>query len=124
MQRHHRLCEQLYIGSQYYKLEQSSEGTDLSFRKDPHQIGKAKALFGRNIIVTDNTDWSTEDIVQASLDRWGVEKAFRETKSRHHSSAHPMYHWTDSSLKNLPPCKMTYSNCRGMVLTKVGTYNN
>ncbi|MDY6868757.1 MAG: IS1634 family transposase [Chloroflexota bacterium] len=99
VQRYHRLCEQLHIGSQYYKLEQSSEGRDLSFRKDSYQIGKAKALFGKNIIVTDNTDWSTEDIVQASLDRWGVEKAFRDTKSRNHISAHPMYHWTDSKIR-------------------------
>lgn len=44
---------------------ESGEGTDLSFRKDPYQIGKAKALFGKNIIVTDNTDRSTDDIVQA-----------------------------------------------------------
>lgn len=99
VQRYHRICEQLHIGSQYYKLEQSSEGADLSFRKDPYQISKAKALFGKNIIVTDNTDWSTEDIVQASLDRWGVEKAFRDTKSRNHISTHPMFHWTDSKIR-------------------------
>lgn len=41
----------------------------------------------------------TEDIVQASQDRWGVEKAFRDTKSRNHISAHPMYHWTDSKIR-------------------------
>ena len=90
LQRYHRLCEQLHIGSQYYKIEKSGESIDLSFRKDPYQIGKAKALFGKNIIVTDNTDWTTEDIVQASLDRWGVEKAFRDTKSKNHISTYPM----------------------------------
>jgi transposase len=99
IQRYHRLCEQLHIGSQYFKLEQSSDGADLSFRKDVYQIGKARALFGKNIIVTDNTDWSTEDIVQASLDRWGVEKAFRDTKSSRHISTHPMFHWTDSKIR-------------------------
>ena len=99
VQRYHRFCEQLHIGAQYYKIEQSSEGTDLSFRKAPYQIDKAKALFGKNIIVTDNTDWPTEDIVQASLDRWGVEKAFRDTKSKHHISTHPMFHWTDSKVR-------------------------
>jgi transposase len=99
VQRYRRLCEQLHIGSQYFKLEQSSNGSDLSFRKDLYQIGKAKALCGKNIIVTDNTDWSTEDIVQASLDRWGVEKSFRDTKSNRHISAHPMFHWTDSKIR-------------------------
>ena len=56
-------------------------------------------LFGKNIIVTDNSDWSTDEIVQASLDRWGVEKAFRDTKSPRHIATHPMYHWTDSKIR-------------------------
>jgi transposase len=99
VQRYHRLCEQLHIGSQYYKIEQSHDGTDFSFRKDAYQIGKARALFGKNIIVTDNTDWLTEEIVQASLDRWGVEKAFRDTKSKRHINTHPMFHWTDGKIR-------------------------
>ncbi|WP_446012130.1 hypothetical protein [Candidatus Electrothrix sp.] len=66
----------------FFHFEQSSGGCDFSFFKDAYQIGKAKALFGKNIIVTVNTDWSTEDIVQASLDRWRVEKAFRSIWGR------------------------------------------
>jgi len=99
VQRYHRLCEQLHIGAHYYRLELSDDGTDLSFRKDAYQIGKAAALFGKNIIVTDNTDWTTDALVQASLDRWGVEKAFRDSKSRRHISTHPMFHWTDSKIR-------------------------
>lgn len=99
VQRYHRLCEQLHIGAQYYKLEQSGDGVDLSFRKDAYQVGKAMALFGKNIIVTDNTDWTTDNIVQASLDRWVVEKVFRDSKSSHHISTHPMFHWTDSKIR-------------------------
>jgi hypothetical protein len=37
-------------------------------------------MFGKNIIITDNTDWPTGDIVQASLDRWQVEDRFRLTQ--------------------------------------------
>jgi hypothetical protein len=40
--------------------------------KDTH----AQAALPENII-TDNMDWMTEDIVQASLDRWQVEDRFR-----------------------------------------------
>ena len=39
----------------------------MTFRKDFHQIGKSQALFGKNIIVTDNHDWTTEQIVQNSF---------------------------------------------------------
>jgi len=99
VQRYHRLCEQLHIGAQYYQFTQSSDGTELSFRKDVYQIAKAEVLFGKNIIVTDNTDWMTDDIVQASLDRWRVEKAFRDSKSKQHISTHPMFHWTDSKIR-------------------------
>lgn len=60
-----------------------------------------------NIIVTVNTDWTTDTIVQASLDRWGVEKAFRDSKSRRHISTHPMFHWTDSKIRcHLLTCVM------------------
>ena len=99
VQRYHRLCEEMHIGSQYYKLEKSKEGRELSFRKNAYQIEKAEALFGKNIIVTDNIDWTTDAIVQASLDRWGVEKSFRDSKSKHHVSTHPMFHWTDSKIR-------------------------
>ena len=99
LQRYHRLCERLHIGAQYYRIEQSTDGAEISFRKDAYQVGKSEVLFGKNIIVTDNADWPTEDIVQASLDRWGVEKAFRDTKSPRHISTRPMYHWTDSKIR-------------------------
>ena len=99
VQRYHRLCEQLHIGSQYYRIEQSTDSSEISFRKDPYQTAKSEVLFGKSIIVTDNSDWTTEDIVQASLDRWGVEKAFRDTKSSRHISTHPMYHWTDNKIR-------------------------
>jgi hypothetical protein len=55
VQRYHRLCEQLHVGAHYYRLEQSVDGVDFSFRKDAYQVGEAMALFGKNIIVTDNT---------------------------------------------------------------------
>jgi len=99
LQRYQRLCEQMHIGSQYYQLELSDKNNELSFRKISYQVSKAEMLFGKNIIVTDNSDWSTDEIVQASLDRWGVEKAFRDTKSPRHIATHPMYHWTDSKIR-------------------------
>ena len=37
-------------------------------------------MFGKNIIITDNTDWLTSDIIEASLARWQVEDRFRLSK--------------------------------------------
>ena len=96
--RYIRLCDQMHIGSQYYHLELTQDGKALSFRKNQYEINKTEAGFGRQIIVTDNTDWSTEQIVQASLDRWIVEKEFRDTKSSNQVAGRPMFHWTDSKI--------------------------
>ena len=96
--RYGRMCEKLHVGTQYFTLVKEGEH-DMSFRKDLYQISKAKALMGRNIIVTDNADWSTEDIVRSSLERWKVEKCFRDSKNPRHVSVNPIFHWTDGKIR-------------------------
>ena len=100
-ERYQRLCERLHIGSQYYSLEfgDRRRAPEMSFRKDDYQIKKTEAVFGRNIIVTDNDDWSTDEIVQLSLDRYFVEKQFRASKSSRHVNVNPFFHWTDSKIR-------------------------
>lgn len=100
-ERYHRACEKLHIGSQYYQLEfgDRRKAPEMGFRKNQYQITKAASLFGKNVIVTDNHDWTTEEIVQLSLDRYGVEKQFRDSKSSDHIQVNPFYHWTDSKIR-------------------------
>jgi transposase len=100
-ERYLRLCEQLHIGSQYYRLEFGDlrSAPDLSFRRDEYQIKKSQTLFGRNVIVTDNHDWTTDEIVQLSLDRAIVENQFRTSKDDRHININPMFHWTDSKIR-------------------------
>jgi transposase len=100
-ERYVRACEKLHIGSQYYRLEFGDRRKDpeMSFRKDFYQIAKSEALFGKNIIVTDNHDWTTEAIVQSSLDRYGIEQQFRASKSSGHVQVNPFYHWTDGKIR-------------------------
>ena len=100
-ERYLRACEKLHIGSQYYQMEFGDlrKAPDMSFRKNHYQIAKAEALFGKNVIVTDNHDWTTEEIVQSSLDRYGIEEQFRASKSQHHVQVNPFYHWTDSKIR-------------------------
>ena len=97
--RYNRICEDLHISSAYYELsfEQSGDQLSLGFRKNVYAVEKKRQTFGRTIIVTDNKDWTTTDIIQANLDRWEVEECFRESNST--MSVRPFYHWTDSKIR-------------------------
>ena len=95
--RYRKLCDQLYISHKCYRL--GFENNTMSFRKDASEIGAIEAAMGKNIIVTDNHDWSTEDIVSASLDRYRIEQQFRASKSSSHIRVNPMFHWTDSKIR-------------------------
>lgn len=99
--RYHRLCGRLHLAAKLFRLTFSSskQGLRMSFRKDAYEVAKTKASLGRNIIVTDNIDWSTAEIVQASLDRWKVEDAFRMSNDDDLVSLQPIRHWTDSKIR-------------------------
>jgi transposase len=100
-ERYLRLCERLHVSSDLFILEfgQSDGGLSMSFRKDPYKVSKKQAMFGKNIIITDNTDWTTREIVEASLDRWQVENRFRLSNDDDLVAARPIRHWTDSKIK-------------------------
>ena len=99
--RYLRLCERLHISSELFILQfhQSDDALSMSFRKDPYSVTKKQAMFGKNIIITDNTDWTTRDIVEASLDRWQVENRFRLSNDDDLVAARPIRHWTDSKIR-------------------------
>ena len=71
----------------------------MSFRKNPKTFAEYISRFGKNIIITDQHGWSTEEIVKASLDRWIVERSFRQSKDRDLISALPIRHWTDGKIR-------------------------
>jgi transposase len=62
-------------------------------------LQRKRVSFGRNIIIADNTDWTTAEIVQANLDRWEVEDRFRISKDDELISAYPVRHWTESKIR-------------------------
>ena len=99
--RYIRLCQRLHMATDLFTLnfETSANGLNMSFRKDPYIVKKKKLMFGKNIIITDNTDWATRDIIEASLDRWQVEDRFRLSKNEDLVGVQPIRHWTDSKIK-------------------------
>jgi len=53
----------------------------MNFRKNHYRIGRYIDRFGKNILITDIVDWTTDETVRASLDRWVVEDGFRPEKT-------------------------------------------
>lgn len=122
-ERYLRACEKLHIGSQYYQLQfgDRRKAPDMSFRKDNYQVARTEALLGKNVIVTDNHDWTTEEIVQLSLDRYGIEKQFRASKSSSHVQVNPFYHWTDGKIRcQLLTCVIALTALRLLEITVNG----
>jgi len=123
-ERYLRACEKLHIGSQYYQLEfgDRRRAPEMSFSKDHYQVAKTDSLLGKNVIVTDNHDWTTEEIVQLSLDRYGVEQQFRASKSSDHVRVNPFFHWTDSKIRcQLLTCVIALTVLRLLELRVNGT---
>jgi transposase len=124
-ERYLRLCERLHVSSELFILQfhQSDDGLSMSFRKDTYQVIRKQAMFGKNIIITDNADWTTREIVEASLDRWQVENRFRLSNDDELVSARPIRHWTDSKIRcHLFSCvvAMTYLRRLELKLSAVG----
>jgi transposase len=120
--RYRKLCEDLYISHKYYRLSFTQEA--MSFRKDNSQIAATKAMMGKNIIVTDHDQWSTEQIVTASLDRSRIEQQFRVSKASCHVRVNPMFHWTDSKIRcHLLSCVIALACLRLLELTVGGPHS-
>jgi len=94
-------CERLHLPKNLYEvaLEEHKHKKQLLFRKNYYRIDRYLEKLGKNILITDLADWSTDHIVQASLDRYMVEKAFRQSKDDDLVSLYPLRHWTDSKIR-------------------------
>jgi len=95
------VCERVHLPADLYEfsIEQEKRRWKLLFRKNHYRIGRYLERFGKNIIVTDHLDWTTDEIVKASLDRYMVEKPFRQTKDDDLVSILPLRHWTDGKIR-------------------------
>ena len=58
----------------------------------------ADTYLGKNIIITDNHDWSTEDIIITYRSQYIIEDVFKQMKDRKTGTWWPMFHWTDQKI--------------------------
>jgi len=59
----------------------------------------ADTYLGKNIIITDNHDWSTEDIIVTYRSQYIIEDIFKQMKDRKTGTWWPMFHWTDQKIR-------------------------
>ncbi len=84
-------------------------GTDVSKIKDipllTYQLKSrayadlADTYLGKNIIITDNHDWTTEDIILTYRSQYIIEDVFKQMKDRKTGTWWPMFHWTDRMIR-------------------------
>jgi transposase len=99
--RYEDLCTQLRLPVEIYVVEfyEKDKRLRMTFRKNYYRISRYLDRLGKNIIITDNMTWTTDDIVGASLDRYVVENSFRQSKDDDLVSLMPIRHWTDSKIR-------------------------
>ena len=124
IERYHRLCEKLHVSSALYELTfEEEDGLKMGFRLNAYRVSRTRISFGKSIVVTDNTDWSTEEIVRTHIDRYQVEMEFRQSKAADQVSVMPVRHWTDSKIRcHLFTCvvAMTYLRLLELDLERAG----
>ncbi len=54
---------------------------------------------GKNIIITDNEHWTTEEIIVSYRSQYIIEDVFKQMKDRKTGSWWPMFHWTDQMIR-------------------------
>ncbi len=59
----------------------------------------ATEVFGKRLLMTDRSDWSTEEIIQAYRGQSHAEEVFRQLKDPEHLAIRPQYHWTDQKIR-------------------------
>ena len=101
VERYNAVCDELHLPQGLYDLRFERENGRLSmgFRKNFHQIGRHIDRFGKNLIITDRSEWSTDEIVRASLDRSIVEQSFRQSKDDDLVAMLPIRHFTDNKIR-------------------------
>lgn len=73
---------------------------DFTFSTDFNEFERIKRVrLGKRILCTDNSKWTTEDIILGSRAQSHVEDAFKDMKDPKWVSFSPSFHWTDQKLR-------------------------
>ena len=73
------------------RLQWSVDGEELERLHNEH--------FGKQVLMTDRHDWTTEEIILAYRGQSHVEEAFRQIKNPDHLAVRPQFHWTNQKVQ-------------------------
>lgn len=71
----------------------------MTLRKNAYRVGRQQERFGQRVVVTDNVDWTTAQVVAASLELWQVGYLFQQSKQEESLRARPVQRWTDGKFR-------------------------
>jgi transposase len=95
------LCSGQFVGKILSaEVHPVPRGLELTFHTDPAALHRlTRTQLGKNILFSDNADWSDEQIVLAYRSQYHIEDAFKQMKDPHFLRWTPMWHWTDSKIQ-------------------------
>jgi transposase len=59
----------------------------------------ADTYLGKNLLISDRTDWDDERIIKAYRSQFIIEDVFKQMKDRCRGNWWPLNHWTDSKIQ-------------------------
>jgi len=83
-----------------WKLKPLKEDAfDLDFWVDKKEFDLLNRKFGYRILITNQHDWNTKEIILAYWGQSKIENVFKKIKNPFHLALRPQYHWTDQKIE-------------------------
>jgi transposase len=95
-----QICGRQYLRTLVrYEVQINEHGTQVRSWSDLEEYRRLlQHYFGLRVLITDRSEWTTAQIVEAYRGQSRVEAAFRDLKDPGMLSTRPQFHWTDQKL--------------------------
>jgi transposase len=95
-----QICGRQYLRTLVcYEVQNNEHGTQVRSWSDLEEYRRLlQHYFGLRVLITDRSEWTTAQIVEAYRGQSRVEAAFRDLKDPGMLSTRPQFHWTDQKL--------------------------
>lgn len=80
-------------------IKEAVEYQELRWGLDEKNFRGKTNMFGKSIIFSNKTDWTTKEIVLGYRQQYKIEKKFTDMKSHDYIRTRPFNHWTDTNIR-------------------------
>ena len=84
------------------RINEQEDGSSIHVGYLVNETNKEKVAhkyFGKKLLITDQKDWSTSEILRTYREQDCIEKIFRATKNNDHCAIRPQFHYTDQKIR-------------------------